>query len=114
MPLEDVAHGLVTDGVAQVGEGPNDPVIAPGAIRLGHTDHQVLDLLVNTRTAYGLKDLRGVNRLVSTLTVPGEDGFRLGNGGNLSQGLLPQFGAKLSEFLTLAVGQLYTAVDLVA
>ena len=45
MPLEDVAHGLVTDGVAQVGEGPNDPVIAPGAILLGHTDHQVLDSL---------------------------------------------------------------------
>jgi len=59
MPLEDVAHGLVTDGVAQVGEGPDDPVIAPGAILLGHTDHQVLDLLINTRTAYGLKELRG-------------------------------------------------------
>src|SRR2546429_9852002 len=114
MPLEDVAHGLVTDGVAEVGEGHDDPVIAPGAILLGHTDHQVLNLLINTRTAYGFQGLRGVNQLVSTLTVPGEDGFRLGNGSNLSQSLLAQLGAKLSEFLTLAVGQPYTAVDLVA
>jgi hypothetical protein len=61
-----------------------------------------------------LQELRGVTLLVSTLTVPDEDCFDLGHGGNLSQGLLAQLSAKPSEFVTLALGQLYTAVDLVA
>ena len=54
MPLEDVAHGLVTDGVAQVGEGPNDPVIAPGAILPGHAGNQRFELLVDFGTAWRL------------------------------------------------------------
>jgi hypothetical protein len=58
--------------------------------------------------------LRGGRLLVSERAVPGEDCVRLGNGGNLSQGLLAQLGAKLSEFLTLVIGQLHTTVDLVA
>src|SRR5205085_79832 len=43
MALEDVAYCLVTDREAQVGEGSNDPVIAPGAILFGHTHDQGLD-----------------------------------------------------------------------
>ena len=33
-PLEDIAHGLVTDGVSEVGQSADDPVVAPGAILL--------------------------------------------------------------------------------
>jgi hypothetical protein len=40
MALEDVAHGLVTDGVPEVGQGADDPVIALGAILPRHTNDQ--------------------------------------------------------------------------
>src|SRR5262249_52478246 len=36
--LEDMAHSLIADGVAKVGQGADDPVITPGAILLGHAD----------------------------------------------------------------------------
>src|SRR5262252_10664060 len=36
MALEDVAHRLVTDRQAKVGQSTDDPVIAPGAILLRH------------------------------------------------------------------------------
>src|SRR6266851_5076143 len=39
MPLQDVAHRLITDGGPEVGQGTDDPVIAPGAILLRQTHH---------------------------------------------------------------------------
>ena len=53
MALEDVAHGLVTDGVAEVGQGADDAVVAPGAIFLGHAYHQRLELLVDRGAPWG-------------------------------------------------------------
>jgi hypothetical protein len=46
--------------------------------------------------------------------MPGKDGGRRGNGGNLCQGLLAQLHTNLSEFLALIIGQPHTTVDLVA
>ena len=54
MALQDIAHGLVTDGVPEVGEGSDDPIIAPGTIFLRHADDQCLQLLVNRGTPRGL------------------------------------------------------------
>src|SRR5262245_23472846 len=51
MALENIAHRLVTDRQAQIGEGADDPVIAPGAILSGHPHYESLDLLVNARTS---------------------------------------------------------------
>src|SRR3989475_4849280 len=45
MALEDVAHRLRTDRHAQIGEGADDPVIAPGAILLGYAYNQRFELL---------------------------------------------------------------------
>jgi hypothetical protein len=36
MALEDIAHRLITDPQAEVGQGSGDPVIAPGAIFPGY------------------------------------------------------------------------------
>src|SRR5215467_4335675 len=36
MTFENVAHGLVTDRIPEVGQGADDSVIAPGAILLCH------------------------------------------------------------------------------
>jgi hypothetical protein len=44
MALQDVAYRLGTDGVPEVGQGADDPVIASGAIFLGHAHDQGLQL----------------------------------------------------------------------
>ena len=44
MALEDVAHRLGTDCQAEVGQGADNPIIAPGTVLVGHADHQVLQL----------------------------------------------------------------------
>src|SRR5919197_5149371 len=44
MPLQNIAHRLITDGIAEVCQDANDPVIAPGAILLGQAYDQGLQL----------------------------------------------------------------------
>ena len=52
MPLQDIADRLVADSVPKIGQGTDDPVIAPGAIRLGDADNQRFELLVDRGTAW--------------------------------------------------------------
>src|SRR5262249_32578779 len=54
MAFEDIAYRLRTDGQAQVGQGADDSIIAPGAILLGDADNQRFQLLVDFRTAWRL------------------------------------------------------------
>src|SRR5207244_5572434 len=73
MPLEDVPHGLVTHGVSEVGQCPDNPIIAPRAILLGHANTQGLQLCSDLRTSTDLT-LRGTIELLGDqLTVPCED-----------------------------------------
>jgi len=106
MPLEDVAHCLITDPIAQVLQSALDTIIAPGMIFSGPTDHHSFNLVVNSGPAYTLGGQRGGRLLVSELAVPGEDRIRLGNHGDVLQGLLTQLGTKRSQFLALVVSQL--------
>src|SRR5207249_5663410 len=73
MALEDIAHRLVTDRQAQVGQGADNPVIAPGAILLGHTHDQSLDLMVDHGAAGGLALWGAVTFLRNEFAVPGQD-----------------------------------------
>jgi hypothetical protein len=93
--FQDVPHRLVTDVIAQVGQGALNAVIPPRAILAGHPHHQVFDLLVDTRTANRRARLGGVNLLVGKGTVPGEDCIGLRNGGDFCQGLSPKLLTKL-------------------
>src|SRR3989442_15988950 len=99
MALEDVAHGLVTDRVPEVGQGAHDPVVAPGAILLRHADDQRLQLLVNRGTPRGLALLGTVTFLRHELTVPSENGVGLDDLGDFLQGFLPQLLADLRQGL---------------
>ena len=57
---QHVADCLIGDMVSQIGERPDNPVIAPGAIFPGHANNQSLDVLVNSRSAGTLPRLRSV------------------------------------------------------
>src|SRR5215510_10350638 len=74
MALEDVAHRLVAYRQAQVGQRADNPVIAPGAILLGYTHDQGLQLWINPGASRRLTLLRAVKFLGHELPVPGEDG----------------------------------------
>src|SRR5215831_15758087 len=63
MALEDVAHRLVADRQAQVGQRADNPVIAPGAILLGYTHDQGLQLWINPGASRRLTLRRAVKFL---------------------------------------------------
>src|SRR5262249_32917865 len=104
----------VTDGVPEVGQGAYNAVIPPAAVLSGHTHHEVFQSLIKTGTSNKLARLHIMTRLGDKPTVPGEDRIRLGNGGDVCQGLFPKLLTKLSEGLTLCISEVHPACDLVA
>jgi hypothetical protein len=112
--LEDIAHRLVADAIAQVGHGANDAVIAPGAILAGHPHHQGLQLLGNAGTSESLARLRTAIRLGHERAVLAEDDVRLCNRRDLFQCLPTKLLADLGQGLPLSIGQLHpSCLDLV-
>src|SRR5262249_12478247 len=114
MALENVAHRLGTDRHAQVGEGADNPVVAPRTILLGHADDQGLNLLVDRRAAGSLVLWGAIKLLGHELAVPGEDGIGLDNGCQCLEGLFAQLLTDLGQRPAFAVRQPYTARDLAA
>src|SRR5438445_2046096 len=114
MALEDVAHGLVTDRVPEVGEGADDPVVAPGAILLRHADDQRLQLLVNGGSPWALPVCGAIKLLGHELTVPAKNRVGLDDLGHLPQGLLAKFLADFGQRFTFPVTQPDAPLDLVA
>src|SRR5262249_10563301 len=105
MSLQDIAHGLVTDGVPEVGQGADDPVIAPGAVLLGHADDQRLQLRVDAGATRSLALLRAVKLLGHELTVPAKNRVRLDDRGHVLEGFLAQFLTNLGQGLAFTIRQ---------
>src|SRR5215510_6730023 len=104
--LENIAHGLIADVVAQLGESAGNAVITPGTILLGHLDDQVFECLVDTGSSHGLS-LRGAIEFLShQLAMPGENRLGFDNGGDFLQRLLAEFLADRGQGLALDVGKL--------
>jgi len=114
MTLQDVAHGLVTDGVPEVRQGTNDTIIAPGAILPRHAYHQGLQLLVNYGAPWSLAPLGAVTLLGHKLAVPAENRVGLDDRGDFLQGLLAQLLAEVRQGLALAVTSPEAPLELVA
>jgi hypothetical protein len=114
MALEDVAHRLVADRQAQVGQGADNPVIAPGAMLLGHTHDQGLQLWINPGASRRLALRRAVKLLGHKRVVPAEHRVGLDQRGHVLQGLLPQFLTDLGQGLALASAESYASLDVAA
>jgi hypothetical protein len=52
--LKDIANRLVTDAIAQIGQGSCNTIVPPRAIFSGRTYHESLNLLINTGTSNSL------------------------------------------------------------
>src|SRR5262249_25710969 len=81
--LEDVPHRLVADRIAQVGEGADDPIVAPGTILLSHAHDQGLQLWINGGTPWGLALCRAVKLLGHQFAVPAENRVGLDDRGHV-------------------------------
>src|SRR5262249_5986887 len=114
MALENVAHRLVAERQAQVGQGADNPVIAPGAMLLGHTHDQSLQLRVDPRATRSLTLRGAVTLLGHELAVPSEDGIGLDEARHFREGSLAQPLTEFSQRPAFAVCQPYAARDLVA
>ena len=114
MALQDVAHRLISDRLAKVGQGADDPVRAPGTILLRHADDQRRQFRSHLRASKPLALLGTVTLLGHALPVPGQDGVRFDEGGYVRQRVRAQLLAQLGQGLALAVTQPEAPLDVVA
>src|SRR5467141_1144363 len=114
MAFQEVAHRLRTDGQAQVGQGTDKTVIAPGAVFLGHADDQSLELGGNFGTAWGLSLGRTVTLLGDEFPVPGEDGGGFDDGRHCLERLFAQLVADFGQRRAFAICQPHTTSELMA
>jgi hypothetical protein len=81
MALEDISHSLITDRVAQMSQGTDNPIVAPGAILSSQTHDQSFQVFVDPRAAWGLPLLGAIKLLGDQLPMPREDRVGFGGGG---------------------------------
>src|SRR5262245_44960435 len=99
MMLEDIPYALAAERVSQIGQGPHDAVIAPGAVLAGHPYHQIFDLFGDARTANGLGALDTITLLGRACAMPSQDSVGLSYRRNLFQSLFAELLAQLGECL---------------
>ncbi len=100
---QDIAHGLVTERVPEIGQGADNTIIAPGTILLRHAHHQRLQLRVDRGAPRRLALLRAVTLLGHELTVPAENRVRLDDRGHVLEGLLAPLLANGSQGHAFAI-----------
>jgi hypothetical protein len=85
MAAQNVADGLITHRVPQVGQCSYNPVVAPAGILPRNSNHQALDPRVDPRPA-GRPPLTGAVELGGyQLAIPAENGVGLGDSSDLLQ-----------------------------
>src|ERR1035437_7757048 len=87
----------------QIGQRPNDPVIAPGRILLGHANNQFLNFSIDSGPAWDSTLLRAIELARGKSSVPCQDGIRQGHMRHLAKGLTAQSTANLAELRSLGV-----------
>jgi hypothetical protein len=112
--LENVAHRLIAERIAKIGQGPHDAVIAPRAVLPGHPHHQVFNLWVNTGTAGRCTGLGTITLRSSELAIPGEDRVCLGHCRNRFKRLPTRVLANRSKRFAIAVREQQAPSDLLA
>jgi hypothetical protein len=80
---QQITDRLIGDMISQIGERSDNSVMAPGTIFPGHADNQLLDVLVNSRSA-GTSP-RSVEFVSNEPSVPCQDGVGPGSSRYLAQ-----------------------------
>jgi hypothetical protein len=82
---QNVSHGLVGQAVTQIGQRSDDWVISPASILTRHSHHQSFHIRFNGGAAWILSVFGTIELLGDEPSIPGQDGVRLGNAGDLSE-----------------------------
>ena len=85
VPLQDVAHRLVRNRIAQIGERTDDPILPPTAVLLGHADNQRLDLRADSRPSRVGSMAGSVELAGDQAAVPAENRLGLGDTGYIGE-----------------------------
>src|SRR5215469_15211771 len=97
MPPQNVSHGLIRDDVAEIGQRAHDPVVAPARILPCHLHNQRLQFRLDFRPTGIAAVFGSIELLRDELSVPSQNGVRLGNTGHLRQRLSAEALTNLSE-----------------
>jgi hypothetical protein len=100
---QDIANRLIGNLVAQIGQRPCNPVIAPVPVLAGHTNDQLLDFSLDARPARASTRLRAIELAGDKLAIPAENGVRPGDGRDVGKDLAAQPVTDLAEYAALSV-----------
>src|SRR5215831_12897673 len=85
VPLEQVRDRLMREVVTEVGQCACNPIVAPTGVLAGHVDNEILDDRINAWAARMLTTFGTVEFVGDQSTIPGQNGLRSGNAGDLRQ-----------------------------
>ena len=89
----------------QVRESALDPSVAPGRIVFGHPDHELLDLLSDTRSATRSSPLAPIKLLGDQVLVPPQEGVRSGKRRDVFQALASEWVGERREAAPFGIGE---------
>ena len=105
MASQNVSHRLIGQAVAQIGQRSDDAVISPASILTRHSHHQGFHVRWNGGAAWILLVFGTIELLGDEPSLPGQDGVRLGNAGDLSERFAPHTLPDLGEGGALGITQ---------
>src|SRR6266849_1923074 len=91
MTTQDVAHGQLVNAISQVRQSALDASIAPGRILLRHLDHELFDLLSDTRSPERSAMPASVKLLGDQSFVPPHEGIGGDEGCHLCEALAAEW-----------------------
>jgi hypothetical protein len=94
---QNVSHRLIGQAMTQIGQRSNDAVISPASILTRHSHHQSFHVRGNGGAAWILPASGTIELLGDESSIPGQDGVRLGNAGDLSERFAPHTPPDLGE-----------------
>src|SRR5499426_1293253 len=106
-----ISHRLVGNLKPQIGQRPHNPVIAPGAVLLGHANNQFLNCLVDPGSAWASM-LRAIELARDEPSVPSQNGIRQSGSRYVAECLAAQSTTNLAELRSLGVRELRPTLQL--
>ena len=102
---QDVPHRQLVDAMPQVRERPRDATIAPRRILFRHADHELLDLLRDTRAARLSTLPAPINLLGDQSLVPPQEGIRCSDGRHRFEARAAEWVGQRSKSPALGIGE---------
>src|SRR5499427_4526251 len=108
---QNISHRLVGNLKPQIGQRPHNPVIAPGAVLLGHANNQFLNCPLDPGSTWASM-LRAIELARDEPSVPSQNGIRQSGSRYIAECLAVQSTTNLAEPRSLGVRELRPTLQL--